>query len=103
MHRGVPAPPAFPEGESDVAGKEEDKGSGGLRCPLRRREGGSAVTAVAAEMPDCSEFKDSGTFCTRESNPHCGDDGMTYGNLCAFCKAVEKSGGKLRLYHMGKC
>ncbi|XP_019331522.1 serine protease inhibitor Kazal-type 6 isoform X3 [Alligator mississippiensis] len=61
-----------------VAGKEEDK-------------------------PDCSEFKDSGTFCTRESNPHCGDDGMTYGNLCAFCKAVEKSGGKLRLYHMGKC
>ncbi|XP_059568937.1 serine protease inhibitor Kazal-type 6 isoform X4 [Alligator mississippiensis] len=78
MHRGVPAPPAFPEGESDVAGKEEDK-------------------------PDCSEFKDSGTFCTRESNPHCGDDGMTYGNLCAFCKAVEKSGGKLRLYHMGKC
>ncbi|XP_006032262.1 serine protease inhibitor Kazal-type 6-like isoform X2 [Alligator sinensis] len=55
------------------------------------------------DKPDCSEFKDSGTFCTRESNPHCGDDGMTYGNLCAFCKAVEKSGGKLRLYHMGKC
>uniref|UniRef100_A0A7M4F4Q5 Serine peptidase inhibitor Kazal type 6 n=1 Tax=Crocodylus porosus TaxID=8502 RepID=A0A7M4F4Q5_CROPO len=52
---------------------------------------------------DCSQFKDSGTYCTRESNPHCGDDGKTYGNLCTFCKAIERTRGKLRLHHMGKC
>ncbi|XP_073079275.1 serine protease inhibitor Kazal-type 6 isoform X1 [Manis javanica] len=52
---------------------------------------------------DCSEFQDPNMFCTRESNPHCGSDGQTYGNRCAFCKAVVKSGGKISLKHYGKC
>ncbi|XP_036736424.2 serine protease inhibitor Kazal-type 6-like [Manis pentadactyla] len=52
---------------------------------------------------DCSEFQDPNVFCTRESNPHCGSDGQTYGNRCAFCKAVVKSGGKISLKHYGKC
>ncbi|XP_010000296.1 PREDICTED: serine protease inhibitor Kazal-type 6-like [Chaetura pelagica] len=51
----------------------------------------------------CKEFVNRSVFCTRESNPHCGTDGVTYGNKCAFCKAVLKSGGKIRLKHMGKC
>ncbi|XP_048816825.1 serine protease inhibitor Kazal-type 6-like isoform X2 [Lagopus muta] len=51
----------------------------------------------------CKEFLNRSVFCTRESNPHCGTDGMTYGNKCAFCKAVLRSGGKIRLKHMGKC
>ncbi|XP_019361612.1 PREDICTED: serine protease inhibitor Kazal-type 6-like [Gavialis gangeticus] len=66
----------------------------------------TSVSRVAGKEEnelDCSDFRDSGTYCTRESNPHCGDDGKTYGNLCAFCKAIERSGGKLRLHHMGKC
>ncbi|XP_068390991.1 serine protease inhibitor Kazal-type 6-like [Eschrichtius robustus] len=52
---------------------------------------------------DCGEFQDRKVHCTRESNPHCGSDGRTYGNKCTFCKAVVKSGGKLYLKHHGKC
>uniref|UniRef100_A0A8B9PTT2 Serine peptidase inhibitor, Kazal type 6 n=1 Tax=Apteryx owenii TaxID=8824 RepID=A0A8B9PTT2_APTOW len=51
----------------------------------------------------CKEFTNRSVYCTRESNPHCGTDGVTYGNRCAFCKAVLKSGGKIRLKHLGKC
>ncbi|KAM9185024.1 serine protease inhibitor Kazal-type 6-like [Mergus octosetaceus] len=51
----------------------------------------------------CKEFVNRSVYCTRESNPHCGTDGVTYGNKCAFCKAVLRSGGKIRLKHMGKC
>ncbi|KAM6322499.1 serine protease inhibitor Kazal-type 6-like [Podargus strigoides] len=51
----------------------------------------------------CREFVDRSVYCTRESNPHCGTDGVTYGNKCAFCKAVLRSGGKIRLKHLGKC
>nr|XP_034960856.1 serine protease inhibitor Kazal-type 6-like [Zootoca vivipara] len=55
------------------------------------------------EAIDCSEFDNNEPYCTRESNPHCGTDGQTYGNKCAFCKAVEKSNGSLGLLHMGRC
>ncbi|XP_071426485.1 serine protease inhibitor Kazal-type 6-like [Pithys albifrons albifrons] len=51
----------------------------------------------------CREFLNRSVYCTRESNPHCGTDGITYGNKCAFCKAVLRSGGKIRLKHLGKC
>ncbi|XP_068958821.1 serine protease inhibitor Kazal-type 6-like [Petaurus breviceps papuanus] len=52
---------------------------------------------------DCGEFRDPKVYCTRESNPHCGSDGQTYGNKCSFCKAMVESGGKVTLKHTGKC
>ncbi|XP_077681386.1 serine protease inhibitor Kazal-type 6-like [Eretmochelys imbricata] len=67
---------------------------------------GPAPPDVASEdgdQFDCKEFMDDGMYCTRESNPHCGSNGMTYGNKCAFCKAVKRSHGSIRLQHLGKC
>ncbi|XP_069892104.1 serine protease inhibitor Kazal-type 6-like [Dipodomys merriami] len=52
---------------------------------------------------NCDEFRDPKIFCTRESNPHCGSDGQTYGNKCSFCKAMAKSNGKINLKHHGAC
>ncbi|XP_052540751.1 serine protease inhibitor Kazal-type 6-like isoform X2 [Tympanuchus pallidicinctus] len=65
----------------------------------------SFFSGVAAQDIEeiCKEFLNRSVFCTRESNPHCGTDDVTYGNKCAFCKAVLRSGGKIRLKHMGKC
>uniref|UniRef100_A0A8C8RY79 Kazal-like domain-containing protein n=1 Tax=Pelusios castaneus TaxID=367368 RepID=A0A8C8RY79_9SAUR len=38
---------------------------------------------------DCKEFMDNNMYCTRESNPHCASNGVTYGNKCSFCKAAK--------------
>nr|XP_058141101.1 serine protease inhibitor Kazal-type 6 [Dasypus novemcinctus] len=73
---------------------------------IARSEGrlpGKGVLRMRLFQVDCSEFRDPKVYCTRESNPHCGSDGQTYGNQCAFCKAVAKSGGKINLKHHGKC
>ncbi|XP_017197097.1 serine protease inhibitor Kazal-type 6 [Oryctolagus cuniculus] len=73
---------------------------------ITRSEGrlpGKGVLRRRLFQIDCAEFRDPKIFCTRESNPHCGSDGQTYGNKCAFCKAVAKSDGKINLKHRGKC
>nr|XP_020835562.1 serine protease inhibitor Kazal-type 6-like [Phascolarctos cinereus] len=61
------------------------------------------VTSQGGGKVDCGEFRDPKVYCTRESNPHCGSDGQTYGNKCSFCKAMVESGGKVTLKHQGKC
>ncbi|CAM5159503.1 unnamed protein product [Natator depressus] len=63
----------------------------------------SDVASEDGDQLDCKEFMNDSMYCTRESNPHCGSNGMTYGNKCAFCKAVKRSHGSIRLQHLGKC
>uniref|UniRef100_K7GEP1 Kazal-like domain-containing protein n=1 Tax=Pelodiscus sinensis TaxID=13735 RepID=K7GEP1_PELSI len=63
----------------------------------------SSGSASPGTQIDCKDYMDDGMYCTRESDPHCGTDGMTYGNKCAFCKAVKKSQGSIGLRHIGKC
>ncbi|KAB0356197.1 hypothetical protein FD754_000353 [Muntiacus muntjak] len=58
------------------------------------------LLGISSWKVDCGEFKDPKVYCTRESNPHCGSDGQTYGNKCAFCKAVRA--GKHVCYKMPK-
>ncbi|KAM6224946.1 serine protease inhibitor Kazal-type 6 isoform 1-T1 [Rhynchocyon petersi] len=82
------------------------QGGQGKRGWITRSEGrlkGKGALRRRLLQVDCGEFRDPKVYCTRESNPHCGSDGQTYGNKCAFCKAVMKSGGKINLKHPGKC
>ncbi|KAM9253260.1 serine protease inhibitor Kazal-type 6 isoform 1-T1 [Dugong dugon] len=84
-------------------GKTEAQDKRGWITRLKGRLPGKGILRRRLFQVDCDEFLDPKVFCTRESNPHCGSDGHTYGNKCAFCKAVVKSGGKISLKHHGKC
>ncbi|KAM8765189.1 ovomucoid-like isoform 1-T2 [Rhynchonycteris naso] len=41
--------------------------------------------------------------CPKNHRPVCASNGVTYSNLCTFCKANRKSYGKITFKHNGSC
>ncbi|XP_043113822.1 PI-actitoxin-Avd5a [Puntigrus tetrazona] len=50
-----------------------------------------------------SEDNVSGLGCTREYDPVCGDDGVTYSNECMMNWQNKNKDNKVNLKHKGEC
>nr|XP_055033279.1 PI-actitoxin-Avd5a-like [Misgurnus anguillicaudatus] len=51
--------------------------------------------------PDCTIF--SPKICTREYEPVCGSDQVTYGNICMLCGEIRETGVDIRIIKIGEC
>ncbi|XP_017683579.1 ovomucoid-like [Chiroxiphia lanceolata] len=63
----------------------------------------SATGAVQFAAQYCNNQLASRNFCTMEYMPHCGSNGVTYGNKCLFCNAYARSRRTLELRSMSAC
>ncbi|XP_019063406.1 serine protease inhibitor Kazal-type 10-like [Fukomys damarensis] len=52
---------------------------------------------------NCKKYAAVPYLCTREMDPVCGTDDITYSNRCVFCTKKLQSKGKLGFLHGGNC
>ncbi|KAG9272776.1 trypsin inhibitor ClTI-1 isoform X1 [Astyanax mexicanus] len=51
--------------------------------------------------PDCVKYRD--LKCTREFDPVCGDDGITYSTECVLCLENRNRNQHVKVMHQGPC
>ncbi|XP_067320899.1 ovomucoid-like [Anolis sagrei] len=70
--------------------------------PVYLRSYGQCVATKSRDLQHyCHGFPKP--MCTAEYLPHCGSDGITYGNQCLFCNEYVNGGRQLRLRFLGEC
>uniref|UniRef100_A0A3B3Q8K2 Si:ch211-195b11.3 n=1 Tax=Paramormyrops kingsleyae TaxID=1676925 RepID=A0A3B3Q8K2_9TELE len=52
-------------------------------------------------LPRCGNIQNG--ICTREHNPVCGNNGLTYSNECMLCMENSQSGKDVRIAREGSC
>ncbi|KAG7465013.1 hypothetical protein MATL_G00171660 [Megalops atlanticus] len=66
-----------------------------------------SVLSQAAErlpqpkQPWCEKYEDG--MCSRQYDPVCGDDGVTYSTECVLCQHNKNRDAKIRIRHSGEC
>ncbi|PKK21798.1 ovoinhibitor [Columba livia] len=71
------------------------------RTNIGKRKNGRCEEDITKEY--CKGIEEVSPICTMEYIPHCGSDGRTYSNRCAFCNAYLESNRTLNLMSMAEC